>query len=59
MRDCKDKKYFKRIIEDAEIIKFIRDDVEYARRTLFSKSELGRQNDFDPNENPPFGEDFF
>jgi hypothetical protein len=36
MRDCKNEKYSKKIIDDAEIIQFIKNDVEYASTPLFS-----------------------
>ena len=40
MRESKNKKYFHSYKEDAETIKFIRENVEYAVNTLFSKSDV-------------------
>ena len=55
MRESKNQKYFQRIKEDAEIIKFINEHVEYAETPVFSSSELGKLHNFNPKEYPRLG----
>ena len=43
MRESNNKKYFKIIKKDAETIKFIKENVEYAVTTLFSKNDVESQ----------------
>ena len=55
MRESMNTKHFQIIREDAEIIKFINEHVEYAETPVFSSSELGKLHNFNPKEYPRLG----
>ena len=48
MRETKNKWNSNKIIEEAEILKFIKSDVHYAQKPVFSKIEIGKLKNWNP-----------